>query len=148
MYFQWNPALRPPREKKYGHLVITTTFFRPGKTAIHFLITSPYYCKLLFPIFTSLHALLTITVVTVLRTVQIAKSRFSCQSCFKVLKDHHDGRGREAKGTANDLGRLRIRLQEITGLSIEFQFVSIRSCNVFVCLPFVSITALMQCVCL
>ena len=132
--------IRSPRY--YDHF-----FFRPGKTAIHFLITSPYYCKL-FPIFTSLHAFLTITVVTVLRTVQIAKSRFSCQSCFKVLKDHHDGRGREAKGTANDLGRLRIRLQEITGLLIEFQFVSIRSCNVFVCLPFVSITALMQCVCL
>ena len=141
------PRLTATSVKKYGHLVITITFFRPGKTAIHFLITSPYYCKL-FPIFTSLHALLTITVVTVLRTVQIAKSRFSCQSCFKVLKDHHDGRGREAKGTANDLGRLRIRLQEITGLLIEFQFVSIRSCNVFVCLPFVSITALMQCVCL
>ena len=45
-------------------------------------------CKL-FPIFTSLHALLTITVV--LTTAQIAKSRFSFQSCFKqfkVLKGH------------------------------------------------------------
>ena len=49
--------------------------------------TSLYYCKL-FPIFTSLHALLTITVV--LRTAQIAKSRSSFQSCFKVLKDHYE----------------------------------------------------------
>ena len=75
--FSGTPPYGHLGKKKYGHLVITTTFFRPGKTTIHFLITSPYYCKL-FPIFTSLHALLTITVVTVLGTVQIAKSRFSC----------------------------------------------------------------------
>ena len=52
----------------------------PGQTTSLYL-----YCKL-FPIFTSLHALLTITLV--LTTAKIAKSRFSFQSCFKVLKDH------------------------------------------------------------
>ena len=46
--------------------------------------TSLYYFKL-FPIFTSLYALVTITVV--LRTAQIAKSRVSFQSWLQVLKD-------------------------------------------------------------
>ena len=126
--FSGTPPYGQLGKKKYGHLVITTTFFRPGKTAIHFLITSPYYCKL-FPIFTSLHALLTITVVTVLRTAQIAESRFSFQSCFKVLKDH----------------------QEMTGLLIEISLLDLRVDSIVQCvcfLPFVSIAAFVQCVCL
>ena len=40
------------------------------------------YCCKLFPIFTSLHAFLTITV---LRTAQIAKSRFKLSHLLSVL---------------------------------------------------------------
>ena len=37
---QWNPDLRPPR--KYGlNLIITASFFWPGKTGIHFLVKKP-----------------------------------------------------------------------------------------------------------
>ena len=90
--------------------------------------TSLYYFKL-FPIFTPLHALVTITVV--LRTAQIAKSRVTFQSWLQVLKDE-----------------VLRRWRACWSRSVCLIFVSIRSCNVVVCLPFVSIPALVQCVCL
>ena len=67
--------------------------------------TSTYCCKLI-PIFTSLHTLLTVTVV--LRKFFTVASRFS-----KITR----------------------RWRACWSKSVYLTFVSIRSCNVFVCLP-------------